>query len=417
MTAAAAPVRRMRSTLLVLGALTAFGPMCTDMYLPAFPAISRQLQVPESVVQLTVTLCLLGLAFGQLVAGPVSDRLGRKPPILAGLAAFAAASLLCALAPNAGILLAARLVQGVAGAAGLVVARAVVRDMFSGRDAARCFATLMLVMGAAPILAPLAGAAILAATSWRGIFVALACFGAILIPAVLAWLPETLTAERRHSARAGTAARSIATLRDRNFLGLALTSGFVTGAMFAYIGAATFVLQRGYGLSPQQFALVFGGNAAGLITASQVSARLVARVRPRSLLWAGVVQAALGGVLLLIATAGHLPLGVVLVALFVIVCTVGLVSPNATALALEDHAESAGGASAALGVSQLLIGALLTPVVGLLGGQAVALAAVMAGSTLAALLTIWLVVPGSRARPAPARQAAEQSSAGLGGVR
>ena len=386
--------------ILVLGALSAFGPMCTDMYLPAFPSIGRELGVSDSVVQLTVTTCLLGLAFGQVLAGPLSDRLGRRPPLIGGLAVFTAASLLCAVAPNSGVLLAGRLVQGLAGAAGLVIGRAAVRDLFGGRQAARFFATLMLVMGVAPILAPLAGAGILEWTSWRGIFVVLACFGALLVPAVLVWLPETLPAERRHVGGAGSTGRALASmLRQRSFVGLALTSGLVSGAMFAYIGDATFVLQQVYGLSPQQFALVFGSNAVGIIGASQISARLVERVTPRALLWAGVIQAAAGGLLLLIAAATSLPLPVVLVGLFAVVSTIGLVSPNATALALEDHAAAAGSAASLLGVAQLAIGALLAPIVGLLGDKALPLAAVMAAAAFAALLVMTVVVPGGTIRP------------------
>jgi DHA1 family bicyclomycin/chloramphenicol resistance-like MFS transporter len=391
--------QRRHRLILVLGALSAFGPMCTDMYLPAFPTIGRELGVSDSVVQLTVTTCLLGLALGQLVAGPLSDRLGRRPPLIGGLAVFTVASLVCAVAPNAGLLVAARLAQGLAGAAGLVIGRAVVRDLFGGRQAARFFATLMLVMGVAPILAPLAGAGILEWTSWRSIFVVLACFGAMLVPAVLAWLPETLPAERRHARGVGTIGRSLgAMLRQRSFVGLGLTSGLVSGAMFVYIGDATFVLQQVYRLSPRQFALVFASNAAGIIAASQISARLVERVAPRALLLAGVLQAAVGGLLLLIAAIADLPLAVVLVSLFAMVSTIGLVSPNATALALEDHAAAAGTAASLLGVSQLVIGAMLAPVVGLFGDTALPLAVVMAAAAFAASLVMAVVVP--KAQPA-----------------
>jgi MFS transporter, DHA1 family, multidrug resistance protein len=371
--------------------------MCTDMYLPSFPTIARDLGTSDSVVQLTLTTCLLGLAFGQLLAGPLSDRLGRRPPLLAGLVVFTAASLVCAVAPNAGLLLAARLVQGLAGAAGIVIARAVVRDLFSGDEAARFFATLMLVMGVAPILAPLAGAEVLKWTSWRGVFVVLACFGALLVPSVLVGLPETLKAQSRRSGGVMETARMFADLlRHRALVGLSLTSGLVSGAMFAYIAGATFVLQQVYGLSPQQFGLVFGSNALGIIVASQVGARLLGRLTPRFLLWAGVVQATTGAALLLAAAAGGLPLAAVLVALFVVISSIGLVQPNATALALEDHASAAGSAAALLGVSQLAIGALLAPIVGIFGGSTLSLAVVMAASAFAALLTLSLAVPRGR---------------------
>jgi DHA1 family bicyclomycin/chloramphenicol resistance-like MFS transporter len=375
----------------VLGALSAFGPMCTDMYLPAFPMISRQFSVSDPVVQLTVTTCLLGLALGQLIAGPVSDRLGRRSPLLVGLAIFAGASVACAVAPDAYVLLAARLAQGLAGAAGLVIGRAIVRDLYSGWQMARYFATLMLVMGIAPIAAPLAGSGILEAASWHAIFWVLACFGALLLIAVRLWLPETLPpAGRRGNSRA--AGLLLASLRDKRFVGLALTSGLVSGAMFAYIGGATFVLQQVYRLSPLQFGLVFGSNAIGIVVASQLSTHLVERVTPLVLLWAGVLQAAAGGVVLLCAATAHLVLPVVLVGLFCVVSTIGLVSPNASALALEDQAGAAGSAAAMLGLSQLAIGALIAPIVGAFGGTLLPLAIAMAASAWAAVAAMSYLV-------------------------
>jgi DHA1 family bicyclomycin/chloramphenicol resistance-like MFS transporter len=384
------------SLVLVLGALSAFGPLSLDMYLPAFPVLAKDFGASASQVQLTITSCLVGLALGQLIAGPLSDRFGRKRPLLVGVAAYALASLLCAFAPDIWTFTAIRVVQGLAGSAGIVVARAVVRDLHSGPALARFFALLMLVNGLAPILAPLLGAQVLRFTTWRGVFVVLAVIGLLIWTAVLLVLPETLPPERRHG---GGMAETVGTfgtlLRERTFVGYALSAGFVMGAMFAYIAGSSFVLQEVYGLSPQQFALVFGTNAAGLIAASQVSARLVRRISPRSLLRTGIATSATGGIALLACVLGHVGLVGVLASLFLVVASVGLVAPNAAALALADHPRNAGSASALLGLGQYLVGGLLAPLVGLDGERS--LAWLIAGSAVSAAVVFTLLLRGTRA--------------------
>ncbi len=364
---------RQLSLVLVLGALSAFGPLSLDMYLPAFPALARDLGSTASQVQLTITTCLVGLALGQLVAGPLSDRFGRKRPLLIGVAAYALASLLCAVAPDIWTLTAARVIQGLAGSAGIVIARAVARDLHSGRALARFFALLMLVNGLAPILAPLVGAQVLRVTDWRGVFVVLAVIGFLIWLAVLLVLPETLPVERRHG---GGLAHTVATfgslLRERAFVGYTLSTGFVLGAMFAYIAGSSFVLQDVYGLSAQQFALVFGSNATGLIVASQISAHLVRRIAPRTLMRAGVVVSTTGGLAVLACVLGDVGLVGLLLSLFLVVSSVGLVAPNAAALALADHPRNAGSASALLGMGQYAVGGLVAPLVGLHGEQSLA---------------------------------------------
>src|SRR6267143_566798 len=229
----------------LLGGLTAFGPLSIDMYLPALPAIGRDLAASESMIQLTLTACLIGLAIGQVIAGPLSDALGRRRPLLIGVAGYVIASLLCALAPAATILVALRLLQGLAGAAGIVIARAIVRDLYSGSAAARYFSRLILVMGLAPILAPVLGAQLLRFTSWHGIFVVLAMITALLWLGAARGLPETLPPARR---RIGSLSDTTQTFRrlaaDTEFVGYAAAGGLAFGAMFAYIAVSPFVLKR-----------------------------------------------------------------------------------------------------------------------------------------------------------------------------
>ncbi|GAA4214240.1 multidrug effflux MFS transporter [Actinocatenispora rupis] len=389
-TVARIPVRY----ILILGGLSAFAPLSIDMYLPALPALTHELRTSASAAQLSLTACLVGLAAGQLLAGPVSDVLGRRRPLLVGLACYTVASVLCVFAPSVWALVALRLVQGLAGAAGIVVSRAVVRDLRSGTAAAKLFAALMLVNGVAPVLAPTLGAQLLRFTSWRGVFVVLTVIGAGLLVAVVVGLPETLAPERRHTGGLADTGRSFRTLvGDRGFVGYALTGGLVFAAMFAYISGSSFVLQDVYGLSAQTFGIVFGVNAVGIVAASQVSARLVDRVGPAALMRTGQVTALVGGLALLAAVLLGAGLPGVLPALFVVVASVGLVSPNAMALALARHGRIAGTASAVLGVLQYVVGAAIAPLVGVAGTRtavpmAVVIAALVVGSVLlsAALL-------------------------------
>ncbi len=375
--------------VIVLGAMNAIGPLSIDMYLPAFPDIADALRTSASSVQLTLTACVAGLALGQLLLGPLSDRFGRRIPVIAAMVTYAAASLLCALATSAGALIALRFVQGLAGAGGIVISRAVVRDLHSGARAVRLFSSLMLVTGLAPILAPLAGGQLLALTSWKGIFLSLSILSALIAVIAALGLRETLPPERRiPSGLRRTVQTMGALLRDRSFLGHALAGGLTFGALFAYISGSPFVLQRIYGLSPQLFSLAFAMNGLGLIAASQVNARVVERVGPTRLLrraLACVVTSAL--TLLVVVSIGGLSVWALLAPMFVIVSSLAFVLPNATALALADHAAVAGTASALLGVIQFMVGALAAPLVGVAGPDtAVPMGVVMVVLALAALV-------------------------------
>jgi DHA1 family bicyclomycin/chloramphenicol resistance-like MFS transporter len=328
-----------------------------------------------------------------VLAGPLSDALGRRRPLLVGLAAYVLASVLCAAAPTVWALIAFRVVQGLAGAAGIVIARAVVRDLHSGAAAARFFALLMLVQGLAPILAPIVGAQLLHVTSWRGVFVALAIFGALVYGAVAAGLPETLPLERRHAAglrATATVFRALAS--DRAFVAYTLSCGLPFAAMFAYIAGSPFVLQDIYGLSPQAYSLVFATNALGIVCASQVSSQLVERTGAARLLAAGLAACAAGGIGLLAAVLLDAGLAGVLPSLFVAVSSIGLVMPNATALALADHPRTAGSASALIGLVQFVVGAAAAPLVGIAGAStAVPMAVVIAALGVGGMLPLGLL--------------------------
>ncbi|MDF3297266.1 multidrug effflux MFS transporter [Streptomyces tropicalis] len=393
--------------VLILGGLTATPPLAMDMYLPSLPQVTRSLHAPAATVQLTLTACLAGMALGQLAVGPMSDRWGRRRPLLAGLAVYVAATALCALAPTVESLVAFRLVQGLAGAAGIVIARAVVRDLYDGVAMARFFSTLMLVSGAAPIVAPLIGGQILRVTDWRGVFVVLTGVGLLLAALVRARLPETLPPGRRHTGGAGeTLAAVRGLLADRVFAGYVLTGGFAFAALFAYISASPYVIQEIYGASPQTFSLLFGLNSVGLVAAGQINGKvLVGRVRMDRVLGAGlaaVVTAAAALLLMASGALGEVGLAPVAGALFVLMSAMGLTLPNAQALALMRTRHAAGSASALLGATSFLVGAVASPLVGIAGeGTAVPMAVVqLAAALVAAACFLGMCRPWSpRAHP------------------
>ena len=383
------PIRSRGETLwliLILGALSAFAPLSIDMYLPALPALTTDLHGSASEIQLTLTACFVGLAMGQIVAGPLSDAFGRRRPLLVGLAAFAVASLLCAAAPTVGTLIVLRVVQGAAGAAGIVISRAVVRDLFSGPELARFYALTLVVNGAAPILAPIVGGLVLLVTSWHGTFVVLAVIGVGLFLAAAIGLPETLPPAARRTGGLGDTMRTFGELaRDRSFVGYSVASGLALAAMFAYIAGSPFVLETIYGASPQAFSLVFATNALGIVVAGQVSAGLVLRVGPRRLMAAGLLVSMTGGVVLLVAALAGIGLVAILPGFLLVTSSIGLILPNATALAVADHGARAGSALALIGALQYVVGAIVAPLVGIAGtGTALPMAIVIVTLSLGA---------------------------------
>ncbi len=375
--------------VLLIGGLSAFAPLSIDMYLPGLPDIARDLGASPAEVQLTLTACLLGLALGQLVAGPLSDTYGRRRPLLAGLALYSVASLLCAIAPTIWIFVLLRVLQGLGGAAGIVISRAVVRDHYQGSAAARFFALTMLVNGLAPILAPIIGGQLLLITTWQGVFVVLAAIGATLFVFAALRLEESLPPDRRRSGRLHDVARVYrGLLLDRGFMSYVLASALAFAAMFGYISASPFIIEDVFGQSPQVFSIFFAVNALGIVVMSQVSGLLVGRVPPGRILLAGLVLSATGGVLLIAAAAAGLGLFGIAVGFFMVVASYGLVAPNAAALALADQPHQAGSASALLGASQFLVGAAAAPLVSIGGTtSALPMAVVIGGITWVALGT------------------------------
>lgn len=364
------------------------------MYLPGLPAMTAQLHTTPAVAQLSLTTCLVGMAVGQLVAGGLSDALGRRRPLLVGLAAYAVASVLCAVTPSAPLLVGLRLVQGLAGAAGIVIARAVVRDLRSGRGAVKLFASLMLVSGVAPVLGPTLGAGVLRLTSWRGIFMLMAVFGAALFIAAALFMRETLPDERRHTGGLRTTVAAFRVLcTDRAFVGYVLTSGLTFAALFSYISGSPYVLQGVYGLSQQWYGVIFGLNAVGIVSANQVSGLLVSRFRSQSLLVVGLVVLLCAGLYLAAVTLAGLGLAFVLTGMFALVASCGLVMPHIAALALTDHPDSAGSASAMLGTGKFVTGALAAPLVGAVGTDtAVPMALVILALSIASIVVHLAVV-------------------------
>nr|WP_078900797.1 multidrug effflux MFS transporter [Streptomyces sp. SBT349] len=359
---------------LILGGLSAVPPLSMDMYLPALPEVGHSLGTGAATVQLTLTACLLGLGLGQLIVGPMSDQLGRRRPLIAGLSCYVVASAACALAPTVESLTAFRFIQGLAGAAGVVISRAVVRDLFDGVAMARFFSTLMLISGAAPILSPVFGGQLMRFTDWRGIFVVLTVAGIALVLVVARWLPETLPRERRDAGGVRPALRAMGGLfRDRVFTGHLLVGSLTFAALFAYVAASPFVIQEIYGASPQTFSMLFMANSIGLVAVSQLNGKvLVGRVPVHHIMALGLAGVTLSATALLVMTSGVFGepgLVPVSAGLFLLMGSMPLVLPNANSEGLERTPHAAGSASALLGASAFFVGAVASPLVGIAGEE------------------------------------------------
>ncbi len=383
---------------LILGALTAMGPLAIDMYLPALPTIARDLETSAASVQVSLAMYFVGIACGQAFYGPLSDRFGRKRALYVGLIVFVISSIGCALADNVRALIAWRFFQALGGCAPLVVPRAVVRDYFDERGSARMLSVLMLVMGLAPILAPLVGGQLLVNFGWRSVFWILAAYGALWL-AVVTWaLPESLPSERRRvQPLRAVIALYARLLRDRAYVGYVLTGGFIFSGLLAYIAGSPFVFIELFGVPPEQYGFFFAINAIGIIGASQVNRWLAGRVEPRRIVQLVLPVAMIAG-LTLVANAwtGFGGFAGILVPLFGFIACHGFVMPNTTAMAMAPHGGAAGSASALLGTLQFVLGATAGVLVGVLGnGTAVPLAAVIAACGIGAFV-VYSTVPVPR---------------------
>ncbi|WP_062381709.1 multidrug effflux MFS transporter [Demequina pelophila] len=386
--------RRQRlSYVLMLGALVALGPFTVDLYLPAFPQVAAELQATDAAIQLTLTATMIGFGLGQLVVGPLSDALGRKRPLLAATALHIVASIFVSFAPTVELVMAGRVLQGIGAAGGGVVAVAIVRDLFAGQRLIRMLANLALVTGLAPVLAPVIGSQLLRVMDWRGVFVALAGYGIVMVLVAGLLLVETMPETKRGTFTvSATAGRYKKLLGDKVFVGVAIVGSMAFTALFAYLSSSSFVLQDIFGLSPQEYGLVFGMNSVGLVIANQTSARVMKWFPPRAVATAGLAVMATGSVLLLVA--GLLDLGLigVLIPLFFVVASLGIIGPAVQITALKDHAGEAGTAASLLGALNFGVAGIVSPVVGVLGVSVVSMAVVMIGALTVAHLVFWIVV-------------------------
>ena len=366
-------------TILILGALSAFGPLAIDFYLPAFPAMALAFATDEQHVQLTLAAYFFGLSIGQLAYGPVADRFGRRIPLLIGVGLFTAASLACAYAPDLDWLIGARFVQALGGCAGMVISRAVVSDKCDAVGSAKVFSQLMLVMGLAPILAPMLGGVLVNTAGWQSIFLVLTGFSALAGLAVALGLPESMPAHLPRQPLSGALRQYGRLLKDPVYLGHALTGGIAIAGMFSYIAGSPFVFIKLYGVPAEHFGWFFGANAAGFILVAQVNARLLARRGPAFLL-ARTVWIYLGaGLALLAVSALHTTqLWPLLIPLFVCIASLGCILPNASACAMNGQGARAGSASAMLGCLQFSVAAGASALVGVLhDGSAMPMALVI----------------------------------------
>ncbi|NOV03705.1 multidrug effflux MFS transporter [Paenibacillus planticolens] len=379
---------------LLLGLFSTLGPFTIDMYLPAFPEIVKQFDTTASLVQLSLTACLLGLGIGQLVMGSLSDVYGRRNPLLISMAVYVVASLACAFSPHIGLLITFRFVQGFAASAGIVISRAIARDLYSGHELTKFFSLLLLVGNLGPLVAPVTGSGILSFTTWVGVFIALALLGMYLLTMTKWKLQETLPSDRRRPSNFMEQLRNYGMLlRDRQFVGYMLAQGIMIAGVFAYVSGTPFIYQNIYGASPTLFALLFGSNGISLIIGSQLVGRMSHRVSEHAFLLFGLGLASLASVVVLVVAIVHGPLFALVIPLFFFVGAIGITSTAAFPLAMESQAHMAGSAAALLGVIPFLLGAVVSPLVGIAGEDtAVPLGVIILLTSAAAMLAYFFLV-------------------------
>lgn len=380
---------------LLLGLLAFLGPLNIDMYLPSFPEIAHDLDTSATLVQASLTACLLGLAVGQLFAGPISDAQGRRKPLLIATFLFALASILCAFAPNIIILIAMRFLQGLTASAGVVLSRAVVRDVFSGQALTKFFSLLMVINAIAPMIAPMFGGFILSfeSTSWKSIFFCLSIIGLLMVVIVAVKLKETLPQYKRIPSSAGASIKTMGSLlTDRSFIGYALVVGFIHGGSFAYVSGTPFVYQDIYGVSPQVFSVLFGINGLAIITGSFLIGRFSGIIPEKTMLQAAIVTALIATALLLFMTIIEGPLTLIVLFIFIYMMTMGMILTSTFTLGMAKQDHRAGSASAVLGMLPLLLGSIFSPLAGINEASAVPMGAIIFITTLIGFIFFFTLI-------------------------
>jgi DHA1 family bicyclomycin/chloramphenicol resistance-like MFS transporter len=401
------PKRRRTLYIVLLGALTALGPFTIDLYLPAFPVLEADFDTTATMIQLTLTGTMLGFALGQLIVGPLSDKVGRRVPLLSVTALHVVASVCAALAPTLELLSIARVFQGAGAAAGGVVAAAIVRDLFGGRRLVVMLSRLAAVSGVAPVLAPLLGSALLLVMPWRGVFVVLAVYGGVMLISAAIFLRETLPPARRGGP--GTTSvwqRYRSVLGDRVFIGVLIIGGMTFSGLFSYLSSSSFLFQLDYGFDPQQYGLLFAVNSLGVVLGVQAASRLAARFGPQWVMaWSTAILAVAASAIIVFDQLGFGLWGTV-APLFVFMTACGFTIPCVQVLALDRHGKAAGTAQSIIGATNFGVAAIISPLVGWIardaGITATTMAIVMAGCGIVAILALWLVVrPRTVERLAP----------------
>ncbi|WP_374113665.1 MULTISPECIES: multidrug effflux MFS transporter [unclassified Microbacterium] len=399
--------RRRVLYVILLGALTALGPFTVDLYLPAFPALEEDFRTSAASIQLTLTGTMIGFALGQLVVGPLSDKVGRRVPLIVVTALHVVASAAAAIAPNLELLMLARVLMGAGAAAGGVVAAAIVRDLFGGRRLVVMLSRLALVSGVAPVVAPLIGSALLTVVPWRGIFVALAIYGVVMLTCAVAFLPETLPAARRAERGSTTVLqRYRSVLSDRVFIGVLIIGGMTFSGLFSYLSASSFLFQQTYGFDPQQYGLLFAINSVGVVIGVQTASRLAARFGPQWVMAFSTAVLVVAGSAILVCDALDVGIWGVMVPLFIFMTGCGFTFPCVQVLALDRHGKAAGTAQSLVGAVNFGVAGLVSPLVGLIAGDGgitpTTMASVMVGCGVIGVLALWLVVrPQTVERLAP----------------
>ena len=379
---------------LLLGSLAALGPLTIDMYLPSFPTITNEFSTNASLIQFSLTSCLLGLGIGQLIIGPMSDVQGRRTPLIFFLGLYFVASLACAYASTVYIFIGARFVQGFAAAGGIVISRAVVRDVYVGRELTKFFALLMLINNLAPILAPVVGSSILLFTNWRGVFITLSLIGIMLVATITFKFEETLPTEERIPSNLKQTIGNFSTLiKNRKFMGYALTQSFITSGIFAYVSGTPFVYQTIYGVSPQVFSILFGINGVGIMIGTILIGKFADVIPETRFLKIGLLMSITASFSLFIVVLFHGPLYAVVISIFVFISSIGIISTSSFSLAIQDQGHVAGSASALLGLLPFIFGAISAPLVGIAGeATAIPMGTIMFSASLLAIFSYYTLV-------------------------